>query len=71
LGISDLPDFIVGDALASGALEAVLQDWSQSSSGVYLVTPPGGPRPARVEVLLEFLADKLAATGKRARKTSG
>jgi DNA-binding transcriptional LysR family regulator len=69
LGISDLPDFIVGDALASGALEAVLQDWSQSSSGVYLVTPPGGPRPARVEVLLEFLADKLAATGKRARKT--
>lgn len=45
LGIGDLPDFIVGDALARGELEAVLQDWSLSMSGVYLVTPPGGPAP--------------------------
>ncbi|MEH2474944.1 DNA-binding transcriptional LysR family regulator [Nitrobacteraceae bacterium AZCC 2161] len=70
LGIGDLPDFIVGEALASGQLEAVLQDWSQSISGVYLVTPPGGPRPARVEVLLEFLATRLSAAGKRERKGS-
>jgi DNA-binding transcriptional LysR family regulator len=60
LGIGDLPEFICGEALASGQLEAVLADWSQSESGVYLVTPPGGPRPARVEVLLEFLAARLA-----------
>jgi len=59
LGIADLPEFICGAALASGALEAVLTDWSQSQSGVYLLTPPGGPRPARVEVLLEYLARKL------------
>ena len=59
LGIGDLPEFICGEALRSGALEAVLTDWSQSQSGVYLLTPPGGPRPARVEVLLEYLARKL------------
>ena len=59
LGIGDLPEFICGEALASGQLEAVLADWSQSESGVYLVTPPGGPRPARVEVLMEFLATRL------------
>lgn len=59
LGISDLPEFIVGDALASGQLEAVLQDWLPPASGIYLVTPSLGPRPARVEVLLEFLAAKL------------
>jgi DNA-binding transcriptional LysR family regulator len=69
LGIGDLPDFIVGDALARGELEAVLQDWSQSASGVYLVTPPGGPRPARVEVLLDYLAEKLSAAGKPAKTT--
>lgn len=68
LGIGGLPDFIVGDALARGDLETVLGDWSQTLSGVYLVTPPGGPRPARVEVLLDFLAEKLSDGGKRARK---
>lgn len=67
LGISDLPEFIVGDALADGRLEAVLQDWVPPSSGVYLVTPSAGPRPARVEVLLEFLALKLSAAGRRTR----
>jgi DNA-binding transcriptional LysR family regulator len=68
LGISDLPEFIVGDALASGQLEAVLQDWLPPSSGVYLVTPSAGPRPARVEVLLDFLTAKLSAAGRRDRK---
>lgn len=68
LGIGGLPDFIVDDAIARGDLETALDDWSQTLSGVYLVTPPGGPRPARVEVLLDFLAEKLSDGGKRARK---
>lgn len=68
LGIGGLPDFIVGEAIARGELETVLDDWSQTLSGVYLVTPPGGPRPARVEVLLNFLAEKLSDGSKRARK---
>jgi DNA-binding transcriptional LysR family regulator len=59
LGITDLPEFIVGDALASGALEIVMPDWWQTQPGVYLVTPPGGPRPARVEALIAFLAERL------------
>jgi DNA-binding transcriptional LysR family regulator len=64
LGITDLPDFIVGKALAAGQLEAVMTDWRQAPSGVYLVTPPGGPRPARVTALIEFLAERLAAQAK-------
>ena len=60
LGIADLPDFIVGDAIASGEVEVILKGWKQPEGAVHLVTPPGGPRPARVEVLTEFLAKHFA-----------
>ena len=60
LGIADLPDFIVGDAIASGEVEVILKGWKQPEGAVHLVTPPGGPRPARVEVLAEFLARHFA-----------
>ena len=60
LGIADLPDFIVGDAIAAGQVEVILKDWKQTEGAVHLVMPPGGPRPARVEALIEFLAERLA-----------
>ena len=60
VGIAVLPDFFIGDALADGRLEIVAPDWKVSSGGLYLVTPPGGPRPARIEVLAEYLAKHLA-----------
>jgi DNA-binding transcriptional LysR family regulator len=64
LGIADLPDFIVGDAVASGEVEVILKGWKQAEGAVHLVTPPGGPRPARVEVLGDFLTRHFAK-GKR------
>jgi DNA-binding transcriptional LysR family regulator len=67
LGIADLPDFIVGDALASGEVEIILKDWKQTEGSVHLLTPPGGPRPARVEVLADFLAKHLPKGKKRER----
>ncbi|GLH80944.1 transcriptional regulator [Bradyrhizobium sp. SSBR45G] len=69
LGIADLPDFIIGDAIASGEVEVILKGWSQPEGAMHLVMPPGGPRPARVEVLSEFLVKELAK-GKRARSNS-
>jgi DNA-binding transcriptional LysR family regulator len=65
LGIADLPDFIVGDAIAAGEVEVILKDWKQTEGAVHLVMPPGGPRPARVEVLAEFLAKHFAKGKKR------
>lgn len=70
LGLGVLPDFILREALASGKLERVLPEWSLPVSGLHWVTPPGGPKPARVEVLADFLAEKLKGSdgaGKRNR----
>src|SRR6204780_1162270 len=65
LGVADLPGFIVGDAVASGEVEVILKDWKQREGAVHLVTPPGGPRPVRVEVLADFLAKHFAKAKKR------
>jgi DNA-binding transcriptional LysR family regulator len=65
LGIADLPEFIVGDAIAAGDVEVILKGWKQAEGAVHLVTPPGGPRPARVEVLADFLTKKFAKGKKR------
>ena len=66
VGIADLPDFIVGEAIASGEVEVILKGWKQPEGAVHLVTPPGGPRPARVEVLADFLTAKFTKGRKRA-----
>jgi DNA-binding transcriptional LysR family regulator len=65
LGIADLPDFIVGEAIASGKVEMILKGWTQPEGAVHLVTPPGGPRPARVEVLADFLVKHFAKRTKK------
>ena len=59
LGIARLPDFIVGPHLASGALVAILADWAPAPIALHLMTPPSPLRPARVEALIAFLADRL------------
>jgi DNA-binding transcriptional LysR family regulator len=60
LGIAVLPDFIVSDAIKNGQLEVIMPDWHMAPAGLHLVTPPGGPRPARVEALADFLAKRLS-----------
>jgi DNA-binding transcriptional LysR family regulator len=60
LGLGVLPDFILRDALADGSLKIVLPQWSLPAAALHWVTPPGGPRPKRVEVLAAFLAQRLS-----------
>lgn len=67
LGIADLPDFIIGEALAKGEVEIILKGWKQQEGAMHLLMPPGGPRPARVEVLADFLVKQLAKECKRVR----
>ena len=65
-GLAVQPDFIVREALADGRLEAVMTDWSLQPAALHLITPPGGPRPARIEVLGDFLAKRLSQMAPRA-----
>ena len=65
VGLGILPEFIPRPALDDGRLERLLPDWSLAAGGVYWVTPPGGLRPKRVEVLGEFVAAALAPPRRR------
>jgi DNA-binding transcriptional LysR family regulator len=60
IGVGMLPQFIVGEALRKKQLEILLPDWSLPASSVHWLTPPGGPRPRRVEALADFFAKRLA-----------
>lgn len=55
LGIAVQPDFAVAGLLAEGRLETVMPDWTPPPVALHLVQPPGGPRPARVEAMADFL----------------
>jgi len=58
-GLGILPEFMLRHALDAGRLKRLLADWSLPSGAVYWVTPPGGLRPKRVEVLADFLLERL------------
>lgn len=59
LGIARLPDFIVDSEIADGRLVELLPDWSSGSIALHLMTPPSPLRPARVEAMIAFLAERF------------
>ena len=61
LGVAVQPEFMVWEDLAAGRLETAMPGWSLPPIALHLVTPPGGPRPARVSVTIDFLARHLDA----------
>ncbi len=61
LGVAVQPEFAVWRDIAAGRLEAAMPDWSLPPIALHIVTPPGGPRPARVAATISFLADRLGA----------
>jgi DNA-binding transcriptional LysR family regulator len=67
LGIANLPEFIIGEAIAAKKVDVILKDWKQPEGAVHLLMPPGGPRPARVEVLADFLATRLGSSKRKSR----
>ena len=64
LGIADLPDFVIDEAIRLGQVEIILRGWSQAEGALHLVMPPGGPTPARVEALADFLIAHFSRRGR-------
>ncbi|MGV2289275.1 LysR family transcriptional regulator [Trinickia sp. YCB016] len=62
LGIARLPEFIVADALASGKLIEVLEDFSLSSFTVYAVYPQHRQSSVTIRAFTQFLRERLAKT---------
>jgi DNA-binding transcriptional LysR family regulator len=60
LAIAELPEFIAGEYLADGRLEAILTDWSLTKGGLYFVTPSARARPAKVSALSDYFAEHLS-----------
>jgi len=59
LGIARLPDFIIDRDLADGTLVELLGEWSPSNIALHLMTPPSTLRPARVEVVIDYLSRRF------------
>lgn len=61
LGVALQPEFICWRDLKEGGLETAMCDWRPPTPALHIVSPPGRLRPMRVKVLMDFLAERLAA----------
>ncbi|HZU63138.1 MAG TPA: LysR family transcriptional regulator [Novosphingobium sp.] len=60
VGIGLIAEMFIGHHLRDGRLVELLPEWASAPSPLYLITPPGRSRPARVRVLLDFLRHHIA-----------
>lgn len=59
LGIACLPDFVAADSLAAGRVQQVLAAFEPPPLGIHALYPGGRHLPAKVRVLVDFLARAL------------
>jgi len=60
LGIAALPDFLIDEHVATGALVPVLVDTPPPEGGIFVVRPPGSFPPRKVRALIEIMVERCA-----------
>jgi len=60
LGLALQPEFLAWEDLRAGRLVQALPQWQVDPIALHIVTPPGRAKPARVQVLVEYLAHAFA-----------
>jgi len=60
-GLSMMPDFLVGEALATGTLRQVLSDWEPPEIWLTAYYPPYERLPAKVEAFTGFIEERVRA----------
>ena len=63
LGISQIPSFMLGDALASGRLVEVLADRPPDMLGIYALYPQGRFPQPKLRAFVDFLAEHFKGKG--------
>jgi DNA-binding transcriptional LysR family regulator len=58
-GLALQPEFLVWRELRQGLLESPMPDWSAGELTVHLIMSPSPLRPARVQVLIDYLAQRF------------
>ena len=59
LGLALQPEFLVWEDLRDGRLQTVMDGWKVEPLALSIITPPGLQRPARVQALIDHLAQRL------------
>jgi DNA-binding transcriptional LysR family regulator len=59
LGVSRAPRWLVGDAIASGDLVTILDDYQPEPMSLYAVYPPGRHLPSKVRSFIDYIADEF------------
>lgn len=68
LGIAMLPDFLIDQHIASGALITLLPQYPMPEAGLYIVRPPGDRPSRKVRVFIDMLVEHLGAMCQAAPK---
>ncbi|TWH00132.1 DNA-binding transcriptional LysR family regulator [Mesorhizobium sp. J18] len=63
LGFAVIPDFIAAPEVAKGSLVQVLEDYIRGGSGIFAIYPHRRYLPAKVRVLVDFLAQWFKQNG--------